>query len=105
MKRTPLPPILFLVARDYGDLGIGSPDITSSRDEAYDQFTCATDAGEPVGVWQITTADGLPAGITDVTDVTDAFERELQDVCIARDLDWPTVRRLEDNPALKLAAE
>ena len=102
MNRTPLPPILFLVARDYGALGIGSPDITPSRDEAYDQFTCATDAGEPVGVWQITTAHGLAASITDVTD---AFERELQDVCIARDLDWPTVRRLEDNPALKLAAE
>lgn len=73
-----------------------------SRDEAYDQFTCATDAGEPVGVWQITTADGLPVS---VTDVTDAFERDLQDVCIARDLDWPTVRRLEDNPALRIAAE
>ncbi|QBX34615.1 hypothetical protein E4191_07735 [Paracoccus liaowanqingii] len=102
MNRTPLPPILYLVVRDYGTLGIGSPDITPSRDEAYDHFTCATDAGEPVAVWQITTADGRPAR---TTDVTDSFEHELQEVCIARDLDWPTVRRIEDNPALKLAAE
>lgn len=102
MNRTPLPPVLYLVARDYGALGIGSPDITASRDEAYDHFTCATDAGEPVGVWQITTVDGLPGS---VTDVTDGFEREAQSVCIARGLDWPIVRRLEDNPAIKMAAE
>ena len=102
MNRPPLPPVLFLVVRDYGALGIGSTDTTASRDEAYDQFTCATDAGDPVGVWQIATAGGLPVRITDVTD---SFERELQDVCIGRGLDWPTVRRLEDNPAMQMAVE
>lgn len=102
MSRTPLPSTLYLVVRDFGIAGIGSTDVTGNHDEAYDHFTCATDAGDPVGVWQITTAGGVPVR---TVDVTDAFERELQDVCIARDLDWPTVRRLEDNPALKLAAE
>lgn len=102
MNRTPLPPNLYIVIRDFGALGLGSSDPTADRDTAYDEFTFATDAGDPVGVWQIGTTDGLPVSIIDVTD---AFERELQEVCIARDLDWPTVRRLEDNPALKLAAE
>ncbi|WP_265500044.1 hypothetical protein [Paracoccus beibuensis] len=96
-----MPPILYIVVRDHGDLGIGCSDPTSCRDSAYDDFTCAADNGDPVEVWQIATADGLPAGITDVTD---SFERDLQDVCIARDLDWPTVRRPEDNPPM-LAAE
>ncbi len=100
--RTPMPPILYIVVRDHGDLGIGCSDPTSCWSSAYDDFACATDDGDPVAVWQIVTADGLPAAITDATD---SFERELQEVCIARDLDWPTVRRLEDNPALKLAAE
>ncbi|MBM3605111.1 MAG: hypothetical protein FJX25_10245 [Alphaproteobacteria bacterium] len=102
MTRTPMPPILYIVLRDHGTLGIGCSDPTSCRDSAYDDFASATDDGDPVAVWQIATADGLPTGITDVTD---SFERELQEVCIVRDLDWPTVRRLEDNPALKLAAE
>lgn len=98
----PLPPLLFLVVREYGALGIGCSDATSCRDAAYDEFTCATDDGDPVAVWQIATHSGLPISITDVTD---AFERELQDVCIARHLDWPEVIRFDSNPALKLAAE
>ena len=102
MSRTPMPPLLFIVVRDHGALGIGCSDPTSCRDAAYDDFTCATDEGDPVAVWQIATSGGLPVSITDATD---SFERELQEVCIARDLDWPTIRRLEDNPALKLAAE
>lgn len=102
MTRTPMPPLLFIVVRDHGALGIGCSDPTSSRDAAYDDFTCATDQGDLVAVWQIATSGGVPVS---VTDATDSFERELQEVCIARDLDWPTIRRLEDNPALKLAAE
>lgn len=101
MTRTPMPPILYLVVRDYGPLGIGSPDATPSRDEAYDMFAQSAEDSTPVAVWQIATYGGLPISITDATD---EFERELQEVCIARDLDWPEVVRFEFNPA-RLAAE
>ncbi|WP_072296115.1 hypothetical protein [Paracoccus sp. SM22M-07] len=100
--RNPLPAVLYIVIRDFGTLGLGSSDPTADRDAAYDEFTFATDAGDPVGVWKITIAGGLPVS---TVDDTDSFERELQEVCIARGLDWPTVIRLEDNPAMKLAAE
>lgn len=102
MSRSPLPPILFLVVRDYGpDVGLGSPDVMDSRDNAYDVFSDAVESGDPVAVWQIATHGGLLVGIKDATDT---FERELQDVCIARDLDWPTVRRIEDAPVVPLMA-
>lgn len=103
MQMTPVSPVLFLVIRDHGaGFGIGSTDITESRDMAYDNFACAVDDGDPVAVWQIATHAGLPCGIKDVTD---AFEREQQDVCIARGMDWPVVRRIEDAPVMALAAE
>ena len=102
MNRTPLPPVFWLVVRDHGpELGFGSHDIIDNRDLAYDTFSDAAESGDPVAVWQIAMSGGLPCGIKDVTD---AFERELQDVCIARDLDWPTVRRIEDAPVM-MAAE
>lgn len=102
MIRTPLPPILYLVVRDHGPgFGIGSQDIADNRDVAYDQFADAAEAGDPVAVWEIAMSGGIPASIKDATDT---FERELQDVCIARDLDWPTVRRIEDAPVLPLMA-
>lgn len=102
IKRTPMPPILYLVVRDYGpDLGIGSPDTTPSRDEAYDMFSESAENGMPVAVWRIATYGSLPVSITDETD---SFERELQDVCIARDLDWPEVIRFDMAP-VALAAE
>ena len=102
MFRTPMPPILYLVVQDFGpDCGIGSGDITGSFDTAYDTFSDAVENGYPVAVWEIATYGGLPVCLKDATDT---FERELQNVCIARDLDWPTVRRIEDAP-FPIAAE
>ncbi|MFC3169257.1 hypothetical protein [Paracoccus fontiphilus] len=102
MIRTPMPPILYLVVQDFGPgFGIGSGDVTGSRDTAYDNFADAAESGRPVAVWEIATHGGLPVCLKDATDT---FERELQNVCIARDLDWPTVRRIEDAPALALMA-
>ena len=103
-ERTPLPPILWLIVRDFGPrLGIGSPDVATNRDTAYDLFVCAVEDGDPVAVWEIPMAGGRP---DDIIDVTDEFEREQQDVCIARGLDWPVVRRIEDAPAITtMAAE
>jgi hypothetical protein len=104
MNRTPLPPILYLVVQDFGPgFGIGSGDATGDRDNAYDNFSAAVENGYPVAVWEIATHGGLPVS---TKDVTDAFERELQDVSIAHNLDWPTVRRIEDAPVFtSMAAE
>lgn len=102
-ERTPLPPILWLIVRDFGPrLGIGSPDVAGDRDTAYDLFVCAVEDGDPVAVWEIQMAGAMPGGIKDVTD---EFEREQQDVCIARGLDWLVVRRIEDAPGVAMAAE
>lgn len=100
--RTPLPPILYLVVRDYGpDVGIGSPDVIDDRDTAYDVFSDAVESGDPVAVWQIATHGSLPCSIKDDTD---AFDRDLHEVCRERGLDWRTVRRIEDAPAPTLLA-
>lgn len=102
MTRSPLPPVLYLIVRDFGPrYGIGSPDVADNRDTAYDLFSCAVEDAQPVAVWEIATKAGLPVGIKATTD---AFEREMQEVCIARDLDWPTVYRIEDAPVVPLMA-
>lgn len=93
---TPMPAVAYLVVRDFGSLGIGSTDITSSRDRAYDEFTDAVEAHEPVAVWEIATYGSLPVSIKDATD---SFEHEMQEVCIKRGFDLPDVIRF-DTPLL-----
>ena len=101
MNRAPLPPILYLVVRDYGpDVGIGSPDVIDNRDTAYDVFTDAIEDQHTVAVWEIATHDGIPVS---VKDATDSFETEVREVCIERGLDLPDVRRFQSR--LRIAAE
>lgn len=98
---TIMPASLYLVIRDYRPIGIGSPDITDDRDLAYDHFTSAVDDGDPVAVWQIDTYGNIPVRITDQTD---QFEHEMQEICIQRDLDWNEVIHFQgDLP--RIAAE
>lgn len=89
-KSISLPFTAYLVAQHYGDLGLGSPDMTHSRDVAYDLFAAAVDDGHEVSVWEIQTTGSEPVRIIDVTD---RFERELQETCIERRLDMPNVLR------------
>lgn len=94
-----MPSTVFLVVRNYGHLGIGSPDVTGDRDAAYDLFTGAVDNGDAVAVWRIATYGSLPVSIADATD---EFEHEMQEICIGRGIDWPEVVRFDSLP---IAAE
>lgn len=97
-----LPPTLFVVVRDFGDLGIGCGDATGDEFEAFDQFAEAVEERQPVMVLRIATTGADPLH---VTDATDEFERDLQDIAIERGLDWPSVIRFEAAPMLPMAAE
>lgn len=93
---------LYLVVRDYGPQhGLGSPDITGNEDQAYDEFSTAVDEGDPVTVWKIDTTGSEPYRLTDVTD---KFEHEMQEICIRRGMDLPNVHRFE-MPRQIMAAE
>lgn len=94
-----MPATVYLVVRNYGQLGFGSPDVTGDRDAAYDQFFDAVKDGDAVAVWRIATYGSLPVSIADATD---EFEHEMQEICIKRGIDWPEVIRFGSLP---IAAE
>ena len=61
------PTSAYLIVVHHGRLGIGSPDITESLDDALDAFCEAIDSKSPAEAWQVH-FDGRPA-----TDETRAF--------------------------------
>lgn len=83
---TIMPNAFYLVVSGYGDAGLGALDPVASESDAYDLFADDIDFGHPVTVSKITTQNGVPVAIEDVTQ---HFRDMLIAVCQERGFDAP----------------
>jgi hypothetical protein len=83
---TIMPTAFYLVVSGYGDAGIATRDPEESETDAYNEFSESVKFCHPVVVSKITTQNGVPVQIEDVTQ---RFRDMLIAVCQERGLDAP----------------